>query len=148
MTENSESDRIADLRRKLDQLPFVEREAAIAALPHEDRAALVAGGLEELDGVAPDERLKDGEDTVRLQGARRRRLMASKLEVAEGIEVRHARACATHGGGGCDCKPSYRVHVWSNRERKRLRQDVLGPFYGEALASGRDCRATSWRDVR
>lgn len=40
----------------------------------------------------------------------------------EGIEIRHARACRTRSGDPCNCRPSYRAHVWSERDRKRIRK--------------------------
>lgn len=42
--------------------------------------------------------------------------------MAEGIEVRHAKGCRCLSGGRCNCTPSYRVRVWSNRERRRVRK--------------------------
>lgn len=42
--------------------------------------------------------------------------------MAEGIEVRHRKGCRSLSGGRCGCDPSYRVHVWSNRERARIRK--------------------------
>jgi integrase len=42
--------------------------------------------------------------------------------MAEGIEVRHAKGCRARSGGRCSCSPSYRVRVWSQRERKRVRK--------------------------
>jgi integrase len=40
----------------------------------------------------------------------------------EGIEVRHDKACRANSGGRCNCTPSYRASVWSNRDRKRVRK--------------------------
>jgi integrase len=42
--------------------------------------------------------------------------------MAEGIEVRHTKGCRSTGGGRCNCEPTYRASVWSNRERKRIRK--------------------------
>jgi len=41
-----------------------------------------------------------------------------------GIHVRHQRGCpATHDRDArCRCSPSYQAHVWSARERKRIRK--------------------------
>ena len=41
-----------------------------------------------------------------------------------GIDVRHRRTCpAAHNPEGrCRCRPSYQAHVWSARERKRIRK--------------------------
>jgi hypothetical protein len=61
MSAETQAERIARLRAELDALPFVEREAAIAGLPREDRDALVDAGLEELEGVRPDDEDPGGE---------------------------------------------------------------------------------------
>ena len=53
-----------------------------------------------------------------------------KSKAAEGIYVRHLKACASKGGKRCNCDPTYQAHVWSNRERKRIRQ----PFKSRAAA--------------
>lgn len=42
--------------------------------------------------------------------------------MAEGIEVRHARACPAFGGGRCKCTPTYRAAVYSARERRKIRR--------------------------
>jgi integrase len=42
--------------------------------------------------------------------------------MAEGIEVRHAKGCRAISRGRCNCEPTYRASVWSNRERKRIRK--------------------------
>jgi integrase len=39
-----------------------------------------------------------------------------------GIEVRHARTCNSIEGGRCNCQPTYRAHVWSKRDGKRVRK--------------------------
>jgi integrase len=41
-----------------------------------------------------------------------------------GITIRHARSCPTHRDrqARCNCKPTYQAHVWSARERKRIRK--------------------------
>jgi integrase len=41
-----------------------------------------------------------------------------------GITVRHARSCATQddASAGCNCKPTFQAHVWSKREKKRIRK--------------------------
>jgi integrase len=46
----------------------------------------------------------------------------------EGIEVRHARSCRSHSGGSCNCKPTYRGHVWSNRDAKQVRSKAFASF--------------------
>jgi integrase len=40
----------------------------------------------------------------------------------EGIDVRHARACPSRTEGRCSCTPTYQGHVWSAREKKRIRK--------------------------
>src|SRR2546425_8380339 len=40
----------------------------------------------------------------------------------EGIEVRHGRDCRSRSGGRCNCEPTYRAHLWSERDRKRIRK--------------------------
>jgi hypothetical protein len=61
MSGETRENRIARLRAELDAMPFVEREAALAGLPREDRDALVDAGLEELEGVRPDDGELGGE---------------------------------------------------------------------------------------
>ena len=39
-----------------------------------------------------------------------------------GIEVRHARSCASRSGARCNCSPSYQANVWSGRDRARIRK--------------------------
>lgn len=39
-----------------------------------------------------------------------------------GIEVRHARACRSHHGSPCSCRPSYRAEVWSKRDGRKVRK--------------------------
>jgi integrase len=40
----------------------------------------------------------------------------------EGIQPRHARACAARRGAPCSCTPSYQAQVFSKRERKVIRK--------------------------
>jgi hypothetical protein len=51
----------------------------------------------------------------------RRRIVARKTP---GIETRHAPSCpaADDGDARCKCRPSYRAHVWSAREKRRIRK--------------------------
>jgi integrase len=42
--------------------------------------------------------------------------------MSEGIEVRHRKGCGARAGGRCNCTPSYRAHIWFNREKKRIRK--------------------------
>jgi integrase len=53
----------------------------------------------------------------------------------EGIEVRHARSCRSQSGGSCNCKPTYRGNVWSNRDGKQVRSKAFPSF----------AAAKSWR---
>src|SRR4051794_41666743 len=39
-----------------------------------------------------------------------------------GIVVKHRARCASHGGGRCACRPAYMAHVWSAKERRRIRK--------------------------
>jgi hypothetical protein len=63
MSDDPEADRIALLIAELDELPFDEREAAIAALAPEDRDAVWAAELDQFDEVLPedDEELGGGD---------------------------------------------------------------------------------------
>lgn len=43
--------------------------------------------------------------------------------MSTGIEARHARACASreeHGGGRCNCTPTWQAKVWDNRSARRI----------------------------
>ncbi len=62
--------------------------------------------------------------------------------MAEGIEVRHRKGCPARDQGRCTCDPSYRVRVWSNRERKRILK-VFG-----SLAEAKAWRADALVGVR
>jgi hypothetical protein len=42
--------------------------------------------------------------------------------MAAGIETRHARACASRDGSGCDCTPTYQAHVFDVRNGRRIRK--------------------------
>ena len=42
--------------------------------------------------------------------------------MAEGIEIRHARACPATDGGKCRCNPTYRAWVFDARDGKRIRK--------------------------
>ncbi|MGH3102838.1 MAG: hypothetical protein ACRDN6_01915, partial [Gaiellaceae bacterium] len=59
-----------------------------------------------------------------------------------GIEVRHARACASREGGKCNCRPTYQASVWSPRDQKRLRKTF------PTLAAARAWRAEAQTAVR
>ena len=64
MSDDPDADRIALLIAELDELPFDEREAAIAALSDEDREAVWAAELAAGDEAmpAPDEEEPAGGD--------------------------------------------------------------------------------------
>lgn len=49
-----------------------------------------------------------------------------------GISVRHVKACATHSGGRCNCRPTYQANVWSARDRCRIKKSF--PTLAEARA--------------
>ena len=53
MTDDPQQDRIARLLAALEELPFEEREKAIASLPEEDRQAVWAGELKVDDETLP-----------------------------------------------------------------------------------------------
>ena len=52
-----------------------------------------------------------------------------------GIEVRHAKACASREGRKCNCRPTYQASAWSARDEKRLRKTF------PTLAAARHWRA-------
>lgn len=56
-----------------------------------------------------------------------------------GIEIRHSSRCATNAGRRCNCSPTYRAHVWSEREGKRVRKSFR--TLAEAKAWRIDARA-------
>jgi integrase len=41
---------------------------------------------------------------------------------AEGVQLRHQRACPTRHGQACTCTPTYQAQVWSRRDRRPLRR--------------------------
>ena len=41
---------------------------------------------------------------------------------APGIEVRHARSCASRAGGNCNCQPTYQAHVFDAQSGRRIRR--------------------------
>jgi hypothetical protein len=57
----AERDRIAGLLAGLAGMPFEEREAAIAGLPHDDRAAILNAEAEAEDEVLPEDEELGGE---------------------------------------------------------------------------------------
>jgi len=40
--------------------------------------------------------------------------------MAEGIEVRHARSCASRGGKRCNCEPGYRVAAYDAISKRKV----------------------------
>src|SRR6266508_3362809 len=40
--------------------------------------------------------------------------------MAEGIEVRHARSCASRAGKRCSCKPGYRVAAYDAISKRKV----------------------------
>jgi len=55
MPDDTDADRLARLVAELEELPFDEREAAIAALSEEDREAVWAVELEESETAVPED---------------------------------------------------------------------------------------------
>ena len=55
MTDDPEAERIARLIADLNELPFEEREAAIAKLPENDREAVWEVQLEDSDEALPED---------------------------------------------------------------------------------------------
>ena len=49
-------------------------------------------------------------------------MQANRRAAHVGIDVRHARDCASRHSDRCSCRPSYQAHVWSARDRKRVRK--------------------------
>jgi integrase len=59
-----------------------------------------------------------------------------------GIEVRHAKACASREGRKCNCRPTYQASVWSAPDGKRLRKTF------PTLAAARAWRAEAQTAIR
>jgi hypothetical protein len=55
MTDDPQRERIARLLAELEELPFDEREAFIAALSEEDREAVWAAEVDQSEEVFPDD---------------------------------------------------------------------------------------------
>lgn len=62
-----------------------------------------------------------------------------------GIEIRHAKECASRDGHDCTCKPSFRASVWSSRDNRRLRKTF--PTEAAALKWREDARVDLRRGV-
>jgi hypothetical protein len=59
-----------------------------------------------------------------------------------GILVRHVKACATHSGRRCNCRPSYQASVWSPRDQKRIKKSF------PTLAAAKAWRAEAQTAIR
>jgi integrase len=59
-----------------------------------------------------------------------------------GIEIRHARGCASRSGAKCNCEKTYQANVWSAREKKRIRKTF------PSLAAAKGWRADAYGAVR
>lgn len=57
--------------------------------------------------------------------------------MAEGIEVRHARSCATRGGKRCNCEPGYRVAAYDAISKRKVSKTF------RTLGEARRWRATA-----
>ena len=57
--------------------------------------------------------------------------------MAEGIEVRHSRSCASRAGRRCACEPGYRVAVYDAIARRKVSKTF------RTLAEARRWRATA-----
>jgi integrase len=60
----------------------------------------------------------------------------------EGIVVRHGRACGSHEGKACSCRPGYQAQVFSQRDGKTIRKTF------RALSDARAWRAETHRALR
>ncbi len=61
MTDDPQRDRIARLLAEIEDMPFEERDAFIAGLPHEDRAAVLNAEAEAEDEVLAEPEELGGE---------------------------------------------------------------------------------------
>ena len=66
--------------------------------------------------------------------------------MAEGIEVRHARSCASRAGKRCNCEPGYRVAAYDAISTAEGLEDVQDARRSSPLArhgpdAGREGRA-------
>lgn len=59
----------------------------------------------------------------------------------QGIRARHARPCASHAGGKCNCQPSYEAFVSDRRNRRKIRRTFA------RLAEAKSWRADALRAV-
>jgi integrase len=64
----------------------------------------------------------------------------------EGIEIRHSKKCRSRQDQQrCNCRPTYQAHVWSNRDRRRIRRTF--PSLAAAKAWRRDAQIALERGV-
>ena len=61
MSDDPDKQRIARLIEELDELPLEERDAAIAALPYEDRVAVLEAEAQAEEEVLPEDEELGGE---------------------------------------------------------------------------------------
>jgi integrase len=62
-----------------------------------------------------------------------------------GVETRHSRSCGSRKGEKCSCRPTFQAHVWSRRERKRIRKTFK--TFGEAKTWRADAVQALQRNV-
>jgi len=63
-----------------------------------------------------------------------------------GMETRHGRSCRSHEGGRCNCEPSFRAHVWDDREQALIRRTFKSS--AEAASWRRDAQVALRRGRR
>jgi hypothetical protein len=71
-------------------------------------------------GFAPDFGIRPSAVHARATRVSRRRPPPARIP--PGVEVRHSKACASRGGGECDCSQSYRAWVSVPRTRTKLQK--------------------------
>jgi integrase len=84
-------------------------------------------------------------------------MQAKAKRTREGIEVRHAKGCASIEGRRCNCDPSYRAEVYSKRDQRKVRKTFKTEQeardwrrdHGHALARGTvlAARAITFREA-
>ncbi|HEY8844979.1 MAG TPA: tyrosine-type recombinase/integrase [Gaiellaceae bacterium] len=62
--------------------------------------------------------------------------------MAEGIETRHSRGCASRQDERCNCEPSYQAHVWSKKDNRRIRKTF------PTLAAARSWRTDAKKELK
>lgn len=68
--------------------------------------------------------------------------MQAKPKTPQGIRVRHRKKCKTHGGGRCNCNPSYEAWAYSAPEDRKLRKTFA------TLAAAKNWRSDASRELR